>query len=707
MATRSWRSSWPRVSGVPTPPVEMAGNCPRRSPLACATACKVCDRRPSACSSSLLSGADRCRSPTRISLPEVPFWCRNSSDQATQAGLLQPWSESLVFRHDLMREFVYHETPAPERGRLHRLVAHHLLDGGHRPIEAANHAAIGARTGDRRSIDILRRAAVDSLAVVPQTAALLMQQAFEAIPVTDPEWALVGEEYVGVLCQAQRGGQAIEVVDQLLTHARRQDDRARLQVSAAHALWLTGRPHEMATRMNGQLARPSGDLVTRLRLQAAQALASSRIAVPTAAAALAEDVLARARLLDDRDAEVGALHALAEIARNQGRHVAAYERFHELRTLLGADFLAQEVLQLQHLDRFDEAQRLLESAGQRTKQGSDIHSPALASAQVWQHFNLGRFEDANAAARSLIRLGDELGNYVHRQDARIAMAICALIRGDLPAARELVTRADTERSHTDPSPSLLLVQARIAEADGDHSRSRELLRLMDADTTSAHLYWSRSLAQFRLRVGIALALDDRPLAEQTRQHSAAAADRNQQVPSYRGVALQVSGLIDDNLEELGAAADILSGCPRPSMGASAAADYGKALLTNGYRVDGIGRLEQAWRTYDAIGSVGPAAGVQRQLSLAGVRRRRQRTAGDHPVTGWGALTATEAMVARLVADGHTNRSAARALGISVNTVGTHLNSVFAKLAVRSRLQLSHSVRDAGPDGPKAPSGGVH
>jgi DNA-binding CsgD family transcriptional regulator len=140
------------------------------------------------------------------------------------------------------------------------------------------------------------------------------------------------------------------------------------------------------------------------------------------------------------------------------------------------------------------------------------------------------------------------------------------------------------------------------------------------------------------------------------------------------------------------------------MGASAAADYGKALLRAGYRVDGVARLERAWRTYDAIGSVGAAAGVQRQLSLVGVRRRRQRTAGDRPVTGWGALTATEAKVARLVADGHTNRSAAHALGISVNTVGTHLNSVFAKLAVRSRLQLSHSVRDAGPDRPKAPNG---
>jgi DNA-binding NarL/FixJ family response regulator len=51
-------------------------------------------------------------------------------------------------------------------------------------------------------------------------------------------------------------------------------------------------------------------------------------------------------------------------------------------------------------------------------------------------------------------------------------------------------------------------------------------------------------------------------------------------------------------------------------------------------------------------------------------------------------------VARLIADGRTNRAAAREMGISVNTVGTHVSSIFAKLGVRSRLQLFHAVRAA-------------
>jgi len=47
----------------------------------------------------------------------------------------------------------------------------------------------------------------------------------------------------------------------------------------------------------------------------------------------------------------------------------------------------------------------------------------------------------------------------------------------------------------------------------------------------------------------------------------------------------------------------------------------------------------------------------------------------------------ELKVAELVGAGHTNRTAAAALGISVNTVGTHLRVIFAKLDVRSRAQL--------------------
>ena len=47
------------------------------------------------------------------------------------------------------------------------------------------------------------------------------------------------------------------------------------------------------------------------------------------------------------------------------------------------------------------------------------------------------------------------------------------------------------------------------------------------------------------------------------------------------------------------------------------------------------------------------------------------------------------------ADGRTDKAAARALGISVNTVGTHLRSIYSKLAVQSRVQLANALRDCG------------
>jgi len=59
--------------------------------------------------------------------------------------------------------------------------------------------------------------------------------------------------------------------------------------------------------------------------------------------------------------------------------------------------------------------------------------------------------------------------------------------------------------------------------------------------------------------------------------------------------------------------------------------------------------------------------------------------------GWSALTPAELKVARMVADGHTNRSVAAALSISPNTVSTHLRSTFTKLDVRSRVRLTRVV----------------
>lgn len=59
-----------------------------------------------------------------------------------------------------------------------------------------------------------------------------------------------------------------------------------------------------------------------------------------------------------------------------------------------------------------------------------------------------------------------------------------------------------------------------------------------------------------------------------------------------------------------------------------------------------------------------------------------------PRFGWLALTDSEVRVVRLVVQGHTNRAAAAALFVSVNTVSTHLRSIYIKLEVNSRVQLT-------------------
>jgi DNA-binding CsgD family transcriptional regulator len=51
------------------------------------------------------------------------------------------------------------------------------------------------------------------------------------------------------------------------------------------------------------------------------------------------------------------------------------------------------------------------------------------------------------------------------------------------------------------------------------------------------------------------------------------------------------------------------------------------------------------------------------------------------------LSPREMQIARLVADGATNRAMATMLGISLWTVSTHLRRIFAKLGVSSRAEM--------------------
>ncbi len=92
--------------------------------------------------------------------------------------------------------------------------------------------------------------------------------------------------------------------------------------------------------------------------------------------------------------------------------------------------------------------------------------------------------------------------------------------------------------------------------------------------------------------------------------------------------------------------------------------------------------------------------------------RHSRTSDGHPAFGWDSLTDTERSVIELVAQGLTNRQAAEQLFLSHHTVGFHLRSIFIKLGVTSRVQLTrlvleHDRRPWPTTEPEASCSGAH
>ena len=73
--------------------------------------------------------------------------------------------------------------------------------------------------------------------------------------------------------------------------------------------------------------------------------------------------------------------------------------------------------------------------------------------------------------------------------------------------------------------------------------------------------------------------------------------------------------------------------------------------------------------------------------------RRTKWSSDNSGSAARQLTEAERRVVHVIAEGHTEQSAAKLLGISENTVGTHIRSAYTKLGVQSRVQLANALRD--------------
>ena len=94
-------------------------------------------------------------------------------------------------------------------------------------------------------------------------------------------------------------------------------------------------------------------------------------------------------------------------------------------------------------------------------------------------------------------------------------------------------------------------------------------------------------------------------------------------------------------------------------------------------------LERATAAFDALDSPGWAEEARSELARVGARRP----------TPSGELTAAERRVVELAADGSSNKEIALALFITVRTVEAHLSHAYAKLGIRSRVQLARRLSE--------------
>jgi DNA-binding CsgD family transcriptional regulator len=115
--------------------------------------------------------------------------------------------------------------------------------------------------------------------------------------------------------------------------------------------------------------------------------------------------------------------------------------------------------------------------------------------------------------------------------------------------------------------------------------------------------------------------------------------------------------------------------------------YGEWLRRRRRRRDAREQLRAAQELFDASGLAAFAHRASVELHATSEAARHRNGEADD------GLTPQEAEIARLVAEGSSNRQVAAQLFISHHTVEYHLRKVFRKIGVSTRTQLARAILD--------------
>lgn len=230
-------------------------------------------------------------------------------------------------------------------------------------------------------------------------------------------------------------------------------------------------------------------------------------------------------------------------------------------------------------------------------------------------------------------------------------------------------------------------KARFALSRGD---DEEGIRAMsELGARELELGW-RGARQFSWRSDLALALRRRGEEERSRAliHDELRLAFLSDCDRATGIALAAHARLDDETMRVARLQEAVNRLERSNAElalATTLVDLGSAMRHQKKIQDARSALRRGYDLAHQLGASSLSRRARDELRAAGAKPRRPDLKGP------GSLTPSESRVARLAAEGLTNRVIAERLVLSEKTVETHLSRAYSKLDISSRRELGAAL----------------
>nr|QZD55679.1 AAA family ATPase [Glycomyces sp. TRM65418] len=625
--------------------------------------------------------------------------------ETERTDVLVAHGSELTFRHELIREAVYRRISAPVREILHRQSAEVLRTEGRSPAEIIDHLIRSGRGGTSQAVEIAFQT-VDQIAMTaPGHAADILCQVLKLLDEDHTERPAIAVEAVRLLASVGRLRQARELGESMLRPGLPVTVEAAILLGLAEALKHAGQDLAVVDYTGRALEKAGLTTAKAAKLHAIRAHAMLNAGCIDDVEEIAGKGVLLSTEADAHGAHVFCLTALITVEQAKGNLAAALSQAHE--AVRVADSHGGESVHwhprlwlgqaLMMVDRITEANSVLELACSETEQlGTAWAQPLYYYLQAELWMARGRLADAKAEAEAGLFRAEQMTAYALSVPLLSTLIKVAVREGDMQQAWRLLDDArklvdDGIGSRMEDYP---LAAAMAHDADGCPETAMAEVSVLYEAIPKRRLVLTQDPTVGPFLVRLALKRRDRAAAAKVVEALADLAQRNPEVRSLSGAAFHARGLFEADVDALRRAVEIFDSGLRGLAAAESCEDTAIAELDAGRPEAGRELLEEARRRYLDCGALLGAGRVADKLKFLGAPGRRTGRGAAPGTRSHGCpLTESELRVARLVAQGMTNREVGVALFLSRHTVDSHLRHAFTKLGINNRVSLSRWVME--------------